>query len=144
MIKVKTLKQAAKYLTALVGILKDYSYPLVAMEVENNFVQYKTWNFCLDGYDVCVHLSEFYINESIIQNLQIFPKKLYCLPFHVNFKVAVAFLGTKELVSFTTMKEGHIVSCWTRLKKQSSNGSVSIKQSIPTQNYLGVEYGVLE
>jgi hypothetical protein len=142
-IKVKNLKQATKYLSLLVKILRDYSYPQTPVDVENEFLQYKTWGFALDGYDVCVHFTEFCVQDAIIQNLQIFPKKLYSLPFHVNFKVAVAFLGTNDLVNFTMLKDGHVVSCWTRLKKHGESGAVSVKQSIPISNYMGVEYGVL-
>ena len=143
MIKSKSLKDAAKYLTTFSEILAKYSFPLVNTEVEEEYLPFKTWNFPLDGYDVCVHMTEFFMEESIIQNLQIFPKKLYCLPFHISVKVAVAFLGNDDLVTFTVTKANHIVYCWTKIKEESRAGNVSVRNSIPTSNYLGVSYGIL-
>jgi hypothetical protein len=143
MIKVKNLYEATKYLSLLAETLIPYSYPAVTVEVEEEFLAYKTWNFSMDGYDICCHLTEFKVNESVIRNLQIFPKKLYLLPFHVNFKVAVAFFGTENLVTFSVVKDGHLVSCWTKIKDQSEDSTVSVKRSIPSESYLGVEYGIL-
>jgi hypothetical protein len=143
MIKVKTLKEASKYLTIFSKVLRKYSFPKVSVEIEDEFIPYKTWNFKLDGYDVCVHFTEFLLHGSVIQNLQVYPKKLYCLPFHVSIKVAVAFLGTEDLVTFNVTKDQHIVFCWTKLREDYKNGNVNVKRSIPKETYLGIKYGTL-
>lgn len=143
MIRVKNLEEATKYLGLFAKILIPYSYPSVPVEVEEDFLPYKTWNFMIDGYDICCHLTEFKISDSIIQNLQVFPKKLYVLPFHLSIKIAVAFLGKDDLVTFHVIKDGHLVSCWTKLKKHSDSGTVSVKNSIPSESYMGIDYGII-
>ena len=144
MIKVANLREAAKYLPMFSSALCDYSYPLVNAEVEELYLPYTTWNFMLDGYEVCVHMNEFNVSDSVIQNLQIFPRKLYCLPFHVNFKIVVAMLGTEDLVSFSIVKHGHVVSCWTKIKNAQESKYVTVKNSVQEEEYMGVKYGVLQ
>ena len=87
MIKAKNIKEASKYLSLFAKVLSNYSYPSVNSSIEDMYLPYKTWYFNLDGYDVCVYMNEFQVDKSIIQNMQIFPKKLYCLPFHVIFSL---------------------------------------------------------
>ena len=144
MIKAKNIKEASKYLSLFAKVLSNYSYPSVNSSIEDMYLPYKTWYFNLDGYDVCVYMNEFQVDKSIIQNMQIFPKKLYCLPFHVIFKTVVAFMGTEELVSFSIIRGGHVVSCWTRIKNAEEDSTVTVKTNIQRDNYLGISYGVLE
>jgi len=144
MIKVKNLREAATYLPLLSEALCSYSYPHVNADVEEMYLPYKTWGFTIDGYDVCVHMNEFLVNDSVIQNLQVFPRRLYSIPFHVSFKIAVAFLGKKDLVSFNLIRHGHVVNCWTRLKDNGEGATVSVKNTVQTDSYLGINYGVLE
>jgi hypothetical protein len=65
------------------------------------------------------------------------------LPFHVYFKIAVAFLGKDEIVNFSILRQGHLVSCWTKLIENSRNSTVSIKKNITNTSYLGISFGYL-
>lgn len=143
MIKVNTIEEAVKNCLLLSKILKPYSYPTVSADVEDLYLPYRTWNFKIDGYDVCVHMSEFSVYDSTIQNIQIFPKKLYTLPFHMYFKIAVAFLGKKDIINFSIVRHGHIVSCWTKMKEKSKDGAVDVRSTVDRDNYLGIDFGYL-
>lgn len=143
MIKVKSIQEAVKYSLLFSKCLRNYSYPQVSVDAEDSYLPYRTWNFNLDGYDICVYINEFFINDSVIQNLQIFPRKLYTLPFHVFFKVAVAFLGTKDIINFNIIKHGHIVSCWTKMKQRSQNGTVEVRSTVDRDNYMGIDFGYI-
>jgi len=143
MIKVKNLPEAVKYASLFAKILRRYSYPLVSMDMEEIYLPFRTFSFPLDGYEICVHLTDMCVNDSVIQNLQIFPTKAYALPFHVYFKIAVAFLGTEEIVNFSILRQGHLVSCWTKLIEKSKNGTVSIRKDVTSASYLGINFGYL-
>jgi hypothetical protein len=143
MIKVKGLSEAVKYASLFSKILRKYSYPLVSMDMEEIYLPFRTFNFILDGYEICIHLTDMHVNDSIIQNLQIFPTKAYALPFHVYFKIAVAFLGKDEIVNFSILRQGHLVSCWTKLIEKSRNGTVSIRKNVTNTSYLGISFGYL-
>jgi hypothetical protein len=143
MIKVQSLNEAVKYASLFAKILRKYSYPLVGMDIEEIYLPYRTWSFNVDGYVVCVHLTDMVVNDSVIQNLQIFPVRMYCLPWHVYFKIAVAFLGTEGIVNFSIMRHGHLVSCWTKIVEKSKSGSVSVRKDVIEDSYLGVKFGYL-
>lgn len=143
MIRVSNMREAVKYATLFASCLRDYSYPEVHADIEDLYLPFRTWAFTVDGYDVCVHINEFKMHDSVIQNIQIFPRKLYALPFHVYFKIAVAFLGAKDIINFTVVRHGHIVSCWTKMKQKSEKGSVEVRSSIDRDNYMGIEFGYL-
>ena len=143
MIKVENLEEAVKYGTLFAKILRKYSYPLTSMDMEEIYLPYRTWVFVVDGYHVCVHFTEMIVNDSVLQNLQIFPQRLYALPFHVYFKVAIAFMGTNGIVNFSIIRHGHLVSCWTKLSEKSKSGTVTIRKDIMQDDYLGVNYGYL-
>jgi hypothetical protein len=143
MIKVANLQEAVKYAGLFSKILRKYSYPVVGMDMEEIYLPYRTWQFTIDGYSVCIHITDMTVNDSVIQNLQIFPNKLYILPFHLYFKIAVAFLGTEGIVNFSILRHGHLVSCWTKLIEKSKSGTVNLKKNIIHDKYLGVDFGYL-
>ena len=97
MIKCKNLNEVVKYGNLLSKCLRRYAYPHVSIDVEEKLIPFRTWSFPIDGYNVTVHIIEFNVNDAVIQNIQVFAKNFYCLPFHVCFKVAVALMGTEGL-----------------------------------------------
>lgn len=141
--KAATFDEAIRYCSLMAKVLRNYSYPTVSLEVENMYLPYRVWQFTLDGYEICVHMSELIVNDSVIQNIQIFPVKLYSLPFHVYFKIAVAFLGREGIVNFSIIRQGHLVSCWTKMREKSKTGSVTIRKDVSQDSYLGINYGYL-
>jgi len=143
MMKVESLQEAVKFAGLFSKILRKYSYPSVGMDMEEIYLPYRTWEFPIDGYLVTVHITDMHVNDSVIQNLQIFPKRLYVLPFHLYFKIAVAFLGTDGIVNFSILRHGHLVSCWTKLIEKSKTGTVTLRKNIIRDKYLGVDFGYL-
>jgi len=142
MIKVKSFKDGVRLLKIFGRVLRPFTYPRVSPEVEVKITPYKTWEFQIDGYDVCISYTEFEIDENIASNVQIFSKHLISLPFHVVFKIGSAFLGLEKIVYFNFFKDGRQVCCWTCLMDMNGN-KLSYNKEIRTEKYLNYEFACL-
>jgi hypothetical protein len=143
MIKVKNLQTAVELATVFSESLRPYTYPKVNAQLEDLYLPFRIWNFPVDGYDVCIHLTDFFIDENTAKNIQIYSTNLVTLPFHLVFKIAAAFIGVENLVFFFFVRDGKQVFCWTRMMDKDGKSVEYSKEEVKIEYYMGHQYASL-
>lgn len=143
MIRVKNLETATEYASILSESLRPYTYPNAGVHMEDIYLPYRIWNFPVDGYDVCVHLTDFLVDENVARNIQIYSTNLVTLPFHLVFKIAAAFIGIENMVFFYFVRDGKQVFCWTCLRDKDGTAVEYSKSEVKIEYYMGHEYASL-
>lgn len=143
MLKVADLKTAVKMGSVLSQSLRQYTFPNAPSYMEDEYLPYRVWLFPVDGYDVCVHVTDFDVDGNLARNLQIYSPELVTLPFYLVFKIAAAYLGIKNMVFFYFVRNGKQVFCWTSLHDKEGNTIEYSKLDVKVEYYNGIEYASL-
>lgn len=143
MMKVKNLEVAVEMATLFSECLRPYTYPKAPAYMEDVYLPYRIWNFPVDGYDVCVHMTQFDIEDNMANNIQVYSAHLVTLPFYLVFKIAASFIGINNMVFFYIVRDGKQVFCWTGLTDAKGNSIKYSKHEVKIQSYMGYEYASL-
>jgi hypothetical protein len=143
MIKVSNLETAVELAALFSECLRPYTYPKAPPHMEDIYLPYRVWNFSVDGYDICVHMTQFDVDNNGAKNIQIYSKHLITLPFYLVFKVAASFIGIKNMVFFYLVRDGKQVFCWTGLTDSDGNSVEYSKEEVKIEYYMGYEYASL-
>lgn len=143
MLKVADLKTAVKLGSVLSQSLRPYTFPNAPSYMEDDYLPFRIWQFPVDGYDVCVHLTDFEVDGNQATNLQIYSPELVTLPFYLVFKIAAAYLGIENMVFFFFVRNGKQVFCWTALRDKDGNSIEYSKADVKIEYYNGIQYATL-
>lgn len=143
MIKVQNLQTAVELFSVFSESLRPYTFPKASPYMEDTYMPYRIWNFPIDGYDVCVYITDFEVEDNYAKNVQIFSANLVTLPFHLVFKIAAAFLGMKNIIFFYFVRDGRQVFCWTCMFDKEGNYIEYNKNEVRIEYYMGHEYASL-
>lgn len=121
-------------LKLLADVLKKYSSPYNSKELEDELLLLKKSEICFDGYNLIFHFTKTNYENYVLENLQIYSKDFYILPFYVVFKFAKSFYNDLENVSYLESEVDNIrIYCWMFLRKIKDN-----KILLPIKNYSKV------
>jgi len=93
----QALEETVRQMRSLALTISPYSFPHSTHQDEIDLACLKQREIEVDGYDLGVHFNIADHGKFKLESLQVFGKYFTYLPFRVVAKVAVAFLGDKEL-----------------------------------------------
>lgn len=125
-------------------LLIPYNYPLVDIEEELIITPLKSRVFIIDGYEAeCIYNKSRYPTY-ILETIQITPFYSPFLPFNMVCKIALLFLGKKDLILKTFCKKEMRIYYWMSRKNYDGESIAWDENQINLNSYEGFTYGVLK
>jgi len=130
---VKELKAIGKYLI-------PYTFPMASLEFEKDIKILKQTEVTIDGYDVILSYSKADYEDSFSEILQIQPQYYPFLPFNLLCKIAVRFLGDKNLSLIEVIKDKKKLYCWILQTDKFDGSPIEPESKSSVKIYQNMKY----
>lgn len=133
---VKEMKELGEFLIS-------YNFPKSSVKMDEVLQPLKLRSFFVDGYEVVVYYTKADHDETYLEMVQIYGKRIPFLPFCLVCKIGRKFLGEEHLSFIEMMRDGKKIYFWVRVSDKEGN-ALPDKNKEKTCRYEGFKFGYIK